>query len=173
MTFITFVIEIKKLERRIYKLKKALLLKVLKIAALVLVFVGFFLPFVLMTVVPASADYVFSLFNVDQLPTKLGKPEGDSALIYMILFLVVAGLAAANMFFKQEFSRISYVTALIIGLIVLVLAYNKVFNDAELQAAKDVGLITLGLGFGFILQLILLAVGAILEFFGEHLLKVE
>ncbi len=154
-------------------MEKALLLKVLKISALVLVFVGFFLPFVLMTFVPASADYVFSLFNVNQLPTKLGKPEGDSALVYIILFLVVAGLAAANMFFKEEFSRISYLAALVVGLIVLVLAYGKVFNDAELQAAKDMGIITLGLGFGFILQIVLLAVGAVLEFLGKKLLKVE
>lgn len=154
-------------------MEKALMLKVLKISALVLVFVGFFLPFVLMTVVPSSTDYVFSLLNAHELPTKLGRPEGDSALIYIILFLVVAGLASANMFVKEEFSRISYLVALVVGLIVLVLAYNKVFNDADLKAAVDGGVITLSLGFGFILQIVLLVVGGVLEFFGKKLLKVE
>jgi len=154
-------------------MEKALLLKVLKISALVLVFVGFFLPFVLMTVVPAATDYSFSLLNVHDLPTKLGQPEGDSALIYIILFLVVAGLAAANMFVKEEFSRISYLVALVVGLIVLVLAYNKVFNDAQLEAAVNGGLITLSIGFGYIFQIILLVVGGLLEFLGKKLLKVE
>jgi hypothetical protein len=156
-------------------MEKALLLKVLKISALVLVFVGFFLPFVLMSVaIPGLVgDHVFSLLNAHELPTKLMKPEGDSSLIYIILFLVVAGVAAANMFVKEEFSRISYLAALVVGLIVLVLAYSKVFNDAELQAAVDSGAITLSLGFGFILQIILLVVGGVLEFLGKKLLKVE
>lgn len=157
-------------------MEKALLLKVLKISVLVLVLVGFFLPFVLMTVnvpLPSMGDHVFSLLNARDLPTKLGKPQGDSALIYMILFLVVAGLAAANMFVKEEYSRISYLASLVVGLIILVLAYNKVFNDAELKAAADAGVVTLSLGFGFILQIVLLVVGGALEFLGKKLLKVE
>lgn len=145
---------------------KGLLLKGLKIGALVLFAVGFLLPFITGTLM-GIVNYSYSAFELEEL-----NPD-KSADIFVIIFYVLAIAGIVVMFLKPEFERIAYVAALAIGFILLLVIYIQVFNDSDLKAAVDMNIMTVNIGFGIIFQLIMVVLGAVLEFFGKKLLKVE
>jgi cytochrome c oxidase subunit IV len=145
---------------------KGLLLKGLKIGALVLFAVGFLLPFITGTLM-GIVNYSYSAFELEEL-----NPD-KSADIFVIIFYVLAIAGIVVMFLKPEFERIAYVAALAIGFILLLVIYVQVFNDSDLKLAVDMNIMTAKIGFGIIFQLIMVVVGVVLEFFGKKLLKVE
>lgn len=145
---------------------KGLLLKGLKIGALVLFAVGFLLPFITGTLM-GIVNYSYSAFELEEL-----NPD-KSADIFVIIFYVLAIAGIVLMFLKPEFERIAYVAALAIGFILLLVVYIQVFNDSDLKMAVEMDIMTANIGFGIILQLIMVVVGVVLEFFGKKLLKVE
>ncbi len=145
---------------------KGLLLKGLKIGALVLFAVGFLLPFITGTLM-GIVNYSYSAFELEEL-----NPD-KSADIFVIIFYVLAIAGIVLMFLKPEFERIAYVAALAIGFILLLVVYIQVFNDSDLKMAVEMDIMTANIGFGIIFQLIMVVVGVVLEFFGKKLLKVE
>jgi hypothetical protein len=145
---------------------KKLLLKGLKVGALVLFAIGFFLPFItgkLMGVV----DYSHSALNLEAL-----NPD-KSADIFVYIFFVIAIGAIALMFVKPEYEKIAYLAAVGIGFILLVVIYVLVFNDSDIKVAVDVGMMTAKIGFGIIFQVIMVIAAVVLEFIGNKLFKVE
>jgi hypothetical protein len=153
-------------ERRTHKkMDKKLLLKGLKIGALVLFAIGFFLPFIVGK--QMGVDYSHSAFNLEAL-----NPD-KSADVFIYVFYAITVGAIALMFVKPEYERIAYLAAAGIGLILLVVVYVQVFNDADLKAFIDLNIITAKIGFGIILQIIMVVAAVVLEFFGNKLFKVE
>ncbi|MFH0767827.1 MAG: hypothetical protein ABH890_06690 [Bacillota bacterium] len=152
-------------------MKKSLLLKVLKILVLVLFVVGFFLPFVTGNHV-ALGDFSDSLWNIQDFAVRLGD-TASSPVILVVVFVVVAALAGASLFYKEELSRYAFLAAHVVGLAVIGYVYYLIFIDVApaLQAAIDGGAFTMTLGLGVYLQLVLLAIGLFLEFGGKKVLK--
>jgi len=145
---------------------KGLLLKGLKIGALVLFATGFLLPVVTGTLI-GLINYSYSAFDLEELnPNK-------SADIFIIAFYVLAIAVIVVMFLKPEFERIAYVAALAIGFILLLVVCIQVFNDSDLKLTVEMGIRTAKIGFGIIFQVIMLIAGVVLEFLGKKLLKVE
>ena len=145
---------------------KGLLLKGLKIGALVLFALGFALPFITGTIM-GLVDFSYSAFELEEL-----NPD-KSADVFVIIFYLLAIGAAVAMFMKPELERKIYLAILAIGFILLVVIYIQVFNDSDLKSAVDLGVMTANIGFGIILQILMLIVGVFLEFYGKKLLKVE
>ena len=152
-------------------MKKSLLLNILKTSVLVLFAVAFFLPFVTGSHV-VLGTFSDSLWNIQDFAVRLGD-TASSPLIFVILFLVVAVLAGLSLFYKENVSRIFYLVALAVGLVVIGYVYYKIFInlDPALEGAINAGAFNMSLGFGVYLQLVLLVVGLGLEFLGKKLLK--
>ena len=144
---------------------KRLLLKGLKIGALVLFAIGFLLPFITGKVL--GVDYSYTAFQLEKL-----NPD-KSADMFIIIFFVIAAGVIVSLFLKPEYERYAYLAALAIGFILVLVIYIQVFNDSDLKAFVDMGAMTASIGFGIIFQVIMLVAGVVLEFFGQKLLKVE
>jgi hypothetical protein len=145
---------------------KGLLLKGLKIGALALFALGFLFAFISGTIM-GLVDFSYNAFELEEM-----NPD-KSADIFIIIFYLLAIAAAVFMFLKPELERKIYLAILAIGFILLFVIYLQVFNDSDLKAAVDAGIMTANIGFGIILQIIMLIAGVVLEFFGKKILKVE
>lgn len=152
-------------------MKKSLLLNILKPAVLFLFAIAFFLPFVTGNHV-LLGDFSDSLWNIQDFATRLGDTAA-SPVIYVVLFVLIAIAASLSLFYKKELSRVAYLVALGVGLLVVAFVYYQVFIDLDpaLEAAIDLGAFNMSLGFGVYLQLVLLVAGVVLEFMGEKLFK--
>lgn len=149
-------------------MNKSLLLKVSKIVLLGLFAIGYFLPFVVGKVMGAA--YSDSLWNVQDFAERLGN-TADSPLLWIVLSLLVSLAAAVVFFYKESLSRYVHLSAVVVGLAVVLYVYFEVFIDksAALEGAITAGAVTMSIGFGFYFQLVLVLLSLVLEFLGEKL----
>ena len=163
---------------------KSLLLKVSKIVLLVLIGVAFFLPFVTGKVFSTQLmDFVYfkdSLYNVQDFATRLGS-TADSTTLYVVLYFVLAVLAAVVMFLKPVYERVANLVVAGLGLVVYGYVYYSVFIDKspELEAGlaavhPQLGhTLTMHVGYGLYVGLVFIVFAVVVEFFGNRLLKAE
>lgn len=151
-------------------MNKSLLLKVSKSVLLGLFALGYFLPFVVGKVMGNA--YSDSLWNVQDFATRLGSTS-DSPVLLVVLSLLVTAAAIAVFFFKESLSRYVHLAAVVVGAGVVLYVYFQVFIDksAALEGALTAGAVTMGLGYGVILQIVFALLSVVLEFLGEKLVS--
>lgn len=165
-------------------MNKSLILKASKVALLVLIAVSFFLPFVTGKVYSAAAsafvNFADNLFNVDDFATRLGS-TADSTKLFVYLYMALAVAAGAVFFVKESLSRVANLVVAGLGLVIHGYVYYSVFIDKS--PALEAGLaqvhpilghtLTMHIGYGLFVGLLLVVLAVVFEFFGEKLLKVE
>jgi Flp pilus assembly pilin Flp len=163
-------------------MNKSLILNVLKVALLVLIGLGFFLPFVtgkvFSTALMAFVEFSDSLYNVDDFATRLGN-TADSTVLFVVLYFVFAVGAAVVLFVKPAFSRVANLVVAGLGLGLYGYVYFQLFIDKspELEAAlasvhPQLGhTLTMNIGYGLFVGLIAVVLAVVVEFLGEKLVS--
>lgn len=143
---------------------KKMLFKGLKVAALVLLVISFFLPFIRLQLAAANIDKTHNVFadelNVD-----------DPANLIGYLGILVAVAAGVLMFVKTPVEKYSYLVSMVLALIILIVGQNLVFGSDSV-AGFEALTGTASMGFGLVLAYISVVLGFASEFVGRYVLKV-
>ena len=144
---------------------KKMLFKGLKIAALVLLVVSFFLPFIRLQLAAMNIDNAHNVFadelNVD-----------DPANLIGYIGIVLAVLTGVLLFVKTPVEKYSYLAGMVLVLIVLIVGQNLVFGSDSVQGFEALTG-TASMGFGLLLGYLSVAVGLVAEVVSRYVLKVE
>ena len=180
----TNVVELVKVKGGYYIMNKSLILKVLKVLLLVLIGVSFFLPFVtgkvFSTQLSAFVTFSDNLFNVDDFAIRLGK-TADSTMVYVYIYMALAVVASVILFVKEAYGRVANLVTAGLGLVIHSYVYYSVFIDKsdDLKAALKVvhpqlgHTLTMNVGYGLFVGLVLVVVAFVFELYGKKLLKSE
>ena len=144
---------------------KKQVVKVVKVLALVLFAVSFFLPFIRLQLAAMNIDNAHNVF-AEELNTD------DPANLIGYIGLVVAVLGAVVLFVKTPVEKYGYLAAMAVGLIVLIVGQNLVFgSDSVVGFEALTGVASMGTG--LVLGYVAVVVGLVTEVANLFVLKTE
>ncbi len=144
---------------------KKMLFKGLKVAALVLLVVSFFLPFIRLQLAAMGIDNAHNVFAED---LNVDDPANLIGYIGILLALVTGVL----LFIETPVEKYSYLSGMVLVLIVLIVGQSLVFGSDRVQALEAANG-TASMGFGLLLGYISVVVGLVAEVLSRYVLKVE